>query len=1331
MAFTDTDEQRAVIQAPADRHVLVVAGAGSGKTYTMTRRIITLINDGGVSADRILGLTFTRKAAASLLGRVSTAVHDNLQRRDHDHGAGSRRASGSDGMFLKPTILTYDAFFHSIVQRYGLLVGMDQDTQLLSGAGARQLAADVVGRHLPELLGTFGDRVDGAEAGDDDPGDFGTLVAQVTALAQAIANSMIGGDVLTFDDAVRRIREWDRAFVDRVRVLVDEAGIPGTRPEAKSPSRNKNDSDERYAAKAAKYAEDLRLRELFDRKTEIDAVLGRTARRELLLGLVEEYQRLKRERGLAEFSDFTIAAYRLVRRFPSIGEEYRRRYTHVFLDEYQDTSTTQASLLTALFHVADDGTHGDGRFHDSAITAVGDPFQSIYAWRGASPGAFRMLQRDLDLDTSDSQRQLTQTRRNSRLVLEAANNLTALLRRDSGVHGSAVEREVGVKPLSPMDDAVEGTLGVQGFATLGEEVDAVARFAATAASTYGDGRHGDGPHVAVLFRSKGDMPMYRDAMERQGLACQMVGYSALVERPETMDLLAVLKVVSDHTDNASLMRLLATTRFGMDPDDLRGLGGAAERENGEYRYRALVEAGLATGSETRDARNALLRRYRDETPNGVYLADLLMRDDCDAVLKRCGVGDRGRMLAARAGSILKRVEAALHRPLTEVLRVAAEALDLDVDCKVAQALKSRRDAKGGDVDPAASCSSLTAVGELAESYLRELTAGMTPTLRGFLAWVDSMDDGDGRDAAVAPDASADVMLMTIHQAKGLEWDAVAVVGLRKGAFPGGGGPRGDRLSVEKVEKDDKGDAAGELPVYRETVGRTWLNEAEAVPAPVRVDRMILPRFPHDSDPDADPSVQLAGIRSFDQLYREIFGHKDEGDMDDDAGLQAILGQSHEYGRRRHADDRRLMYVALTRARYDVLVTYCENRSSTGFDPFPGAGGDGKNKLSDAPGASNFWTEIHESITAAHGDRLCRPEGVPDALVQANDGITTTGCFVGDRAAEYERAVIGGLWSFMADRAEETEEPRGRWPCRLRDDVADSLRRSASAVRRHMDSQTASDDAAADDEGLYGHALRLIAESRRPDGSSGTTLDALRSRGERILAAGSQSVTAIQRREGVTDERDALRYWSGIVRPVPHVSSPQAQAGTRFHEWAARFILPAASGPDGRVVDVAQARAALLRDLGRSGDGTSDTADRNLLTWQRRLASSPWADRRALWVERPIVVSVKGKVVNGKLDAVFAGGLDPDDPARLYTVVDWKTGRRPTSAADAKGKLVQLDLYRLLLSRIENVPVEQIDAALYYVSERSASRRLIVAEPKTEDEIIAAVRDNPPALSDDD
>ena len=443
--FTDSLEQAAVIQAPSYEDVVVVAGAGSGKTYTMTRRIITLI-DQGISPEKILGLTFTRKAASELLSRVSAAVTRNQA------GRGTRVA------FLKPEVSTYDAFFQTIVRQYGLLVGFDQNTQPLSEAGALQLIHTVLDKHMDQLMAF--------DQGGDELGKFSTIAGNVFTLSNAIAGAMIGSDCTSFDEAVERVRAWDKAFVAQVAKALEDEDVPDDEPKVgKAPKQKKKESDTAFETRMREYR--AQCHQLCVYKT---AQLAGTARkRDLLLDLVADYHAEKRALNMAEFSDFTIAAFQLVTRFPSIGATYRKRYTHVLLDEYQDTSTTQAALLTALFHA--DSTHR------SAVNAVGDPFQSIYAWRGASPGAFRMLQHDFGHDATDKPYTLTVTRRNSRMVLEAANNLTKPLRLPARRRGSSLMREVDVPPLANIDNAPEGTLGVLGYATFGQEIDAIVRFA--------------------------------------------------------------------------------------------------------------------------------------------------------------------------------------------------------------------------------------------------------------------------------------------------------------------------------------------------------------------------------------------------------------------------------------------------------------------------------------------------------------------------------------------------------------------------------------------------------------------------------------------------------------------------------------------------------------------------------------------------------------------------------------------------------------------------------------------------------------------------------------
>ena len=116
----------------------------------------------------------------------------------------------------------------------------------------------------------------------------------------------------------------------------------------------------------------------------------------------------------------------------------------------------------------------------------------------------------------------------------------------------------------------------------------------------------------------------------------------------------------------------------------------------------------------------------------------------------------------------------------------------------------------------------------------------------------------------------------------------------------------------------------------------------------------------------------------------------------------------------------------------------------------------------------------------------------------------------------------------------------------------------------------------------------------------------------------------------------------------------------------------------------------------------------------------------------IVVDVPGVgLVNGKLDAVFIGGLDPSSTTARFTVVDWKTGRRPTKPDDITRKLAQLDMYRLLLAAVEGVELDSIDATLYYVSEPDEGLRELHARAKTKQEILTELSSGIPEQSDND
>lgn len=1395
--FTDSPEQAKVVNAPTGDDVLVVAGAGSGKTYTMTRRIINLIAQ-GVPAERILGLTFTRKAASELLSRVSAAVLAD--------GGDERFANRA---FLKPEVSTYDAFFQTIVRQYGLLVGFDQNTQPLSQAGAIQLATTVVGRHMDILF-------------EQDLGAFKTVVNGVLGLSHAIGNAMIGGSTTTMDEAIGRVRAWDQAFLAQLDIAIGDTPVPDEAPKAKVPTKNKKDTEETFAAKQEEYRAQLRDICVYKCAQLRDV----TRRRETLLTLVEEYEREKRVQNMAEFSDFTIAAYQLVARFPSIGERYRRRYTHVLLDEYQDTSTTQAMLLATLFHPQSDADadrsssrwreaarSAGGRSKDgvglsrSAVNAVGDPFQSIYAWRGASPGAFRMFQKDFGMPADAKPYPLSVTRRNTCIVLRAANNLTEPLRIPPRRAGSSLMREVDVANLSAMDNAAEGTIGVLGFATFGQEADAVARFAKQAIARYRKDAAAtaasDTPHVAVLFRGKTHMAQFAQELERAGLTTLVVGYSALLERPEVQDLIALLHAAADHTDSASLMRLLATPRFGLGSESLTRLAGMAEDLDSQCRYRALVESGIigsgSDGARADDGHDeatvptsidsglvseadggsdiatfadpqvkAIVKQYRDRVPHAVFLIDMMMRDDLPSLLSRRGGFDETTShRIIQAGEVLQRVHAVTNHPLKEVIDAAVRALNLDIDTIVAQAVKN----PSQPVNPTQARSPLQSVAALVDTYTQEIVEGVNPTLRGFMSWVDSLGQIE-EDTAAVSDTPADVVLMTIHQAKGLEWDAVAVVSMQSGVFPSNQGG----LHVE-LDAEHPGGGAGESwtpPEYKATV-RSWADDPAAVPAPVRVDAGILPRFPHDANPDDAPVETLRALDDVEVIDDEFYGDLRSKDIGDDMDVADpsswYLTQEEEYGRRLLADERRLAYVALTRAKKDALLTYSQY-SILDRDPSQYLNRPGKRPSASKP--SVFWTEMQDSLCHESGlVSACKSGSAgysenADAIADSSPDLAVAGAasgasahpsldqlgvdrpqgfFVGDHATEYERDVVEEAWNAPLEEREQGGGPT--WPAKLSEETLSKLTGGMSG-----DSGLVTDDP----DSLLARARMLVED---PDlmpwsfGRGEREIDRyVRRQAEHLLEHGRQNVTALQARAGHMTQREERGYWRGLIRPIPRVASPAAEAGTLFHAWAEQFINAYGDGQsidadgigayDSSSIETGTAgtcrepvtRESLLHDLSEL-EMKSDTLtakERQLTVWQRRLAESTWSERRPAWAERQIVVSIPqlgDVIVNGKLDAVFHGGLDANDPTKQYTIVDWKTGRKPRKPQDIEHKLVQLDWYRLLLSYIEHVPLDRIDATLYYLSEPDEGARELHARAKTEQEILAELSSGIPEGSDND
>ena len=166
---------------------------------------------------------------------------------------------------------------------------------------------------------------------------------------------------------------------------------------------------------------------------------------------------------------------------------------------------------------------------------------------------------------------------------------------------------------------------------------------------------------------------------------------------------------------------------------------------------------------------------------------------------------------------------------------------------------------------------------------------------------------------------------------------------------------------------------------------------------------------------------------------------------------------------------------------------------------------------------------------------------------------------------------------------------------------------------------------------------------------------------------------------VTLARDPAELARQVRRPMPRPPARQARRGTAFHQW----------------LEQRYGQQLLIDDnalFGSDGSEEDDTAEGDLAALRSRFEQGEWAERWPQAVEVPFETLVGGRLVRGRIDAVFA-----DAPGGGYDVVDWKTGRPPGSEAERHAVSVQLAAYRLAWAALTGVAVADVRAAFYYVA----------------------------------
>jgi DNA helicase-2/ATP-dependent DNA helicase PcrA len=976
------------------------------------------------------------------------------------------------------------------------------------------------------------------------------------------------------------------------------------------------------------------------------------ARRELL-DLTLRYRAAKRQRDLLDFGDQIALSAELALTRPEVGTLLRDEFKVVLLDEYQDTSVAQRLLLSGLF--------GQGTGH--AVTAVGDPCQAIYGWRGASVANLDDF--PVHFPHSDGRPadrySLSENRRSGGRLLHLANGLATPLR---AMHE-------GVEALRPAPGAErDGIVRCALLPTHAEEIEWLADSIAHLVRT------GKEPgEIAVLCRTAGDFPEIQGALVARDVPVEVVGLSGLLHLPEVADLVAMCEVLQDPGANASLVRILTGPRWRIGPRDLALLG---------RRARLLVHHASADDDPERRLAAAV---------EGTDPAEIIsLADALDTFLESAGGEDDGlpfsaeaRVRFARLAAELRDLRRSLADPLMDVLHRVLSTTGLEVELSASpHALAARRrETLANFLDIAAGFAALD--GEA--------------TLLAFLGFLRTAAQYEkGLDNAL-PGGENTVKVLTAHKSKGLEWDVVAVPGLVAKHFPNDQAReawtaqskvlphalRGDAETLPDVESWD----AGGLKAFKEAMkDHQHTEELRLGYVTFTRPRSLLLGSAHWWGPSQKrrrgPSAFLKALYDHcEQGHGEIEVWADE--PEEDAENPALGTATAD-----HAWPLPLDPVSLSRRRAaaDTVLAHLEALSA---------------EQSGAGSAAGAPAEDVDHVRGS-GSEL-EPEPEPEPEFDSGSDFGPEPDF--GSAAEFEADLEFGPGSGSrpgsvtvppADPGSGAVPPADAeewdWPTEPPEDdpfapppqaptvphqpsphserVAVAYPGGAGAAAYPSAPRRAENPHRTSGRNERGEAL--TPEEARAIASWDRDLDALtgelrrtRATVREVLVPASLSASQLLRLAADPDG-----FAQELARPMPRPPQPAARRGTRFHAWVeSRFeelALPML-GPD---------------ELPGGADEHEIADEQDLAALKEAFERTPYARRTPYRVEAPFQFTLAGRVVRGRIDAVYRTGED------TYEIVDWKTAR--SGVADP----LQLAVYRLAWAEQHGIPLDAVTATFVFV-----------------------------------
>jgi ATP-dependent helicase/nuclease subunit A len=739
-----TDEQKRAI-GRREAGLLVRAGAGTGKTTVLVERFVSAVVEDGAGVDSILAITFTEKAAAEMRGRVRKRFVD-LGRREE-----ARQAEAA-------WISTIHGFCSRVLRTHALAAGIDPEYHVLDEVEAERLGLEAFDAALEAFLpeDAPSERVELVAAYTPDKlrdmtrttysrlrsrGEVRPELpvaeppaprderARLEAAAAAALRAVAGLEGATVAKAVTALECCRMVFADLAPEAIAEpaalAALELKRGNVKALALAECDEYEHaLAAYAALYKAHRAWRD-------------QTLLRQLLSLYGERYAVRKLDRSALDFEDLELFTRDLLASQPGVREQYRERFSHVLVDEFQDTNRLQNQLLQQLERAGEERSRGAGPASTGPfLFRVGDENQSIYGFRHADVDVFREHWRKArEADRTES---LTTNFRSRGQVLDAID--LAFGRLWGGdfepLRGADGSRE----PSAPLEPSVELLVTDKskprwqalGEAPFGDAMRPAALWRAAEARLLakrvdelideGGWARGD---VVLLFRATTHMVVYERALEERGVPTYVVGGRGYWSQQQVGDLRHWLSALANPLDELAVYSILASPLVGLSLDAVALLGVAARRTSRDPWWLASEpddELVQALPDDDRTRLEEFVRRFGEERRAAPRLS---LETLIDRAVTRTGY-DR-RVLAMPAGD----------RRMANVRKLMRMAREYEAD-------------EGRD-------------------------------LRGFIDFVaerDLIQEREG-EAPLEAEQLDSVRLMTIHRAKGLEFPVVCVADLGK------------------------------------------------------------------------------------------------------------------------------------------------------------------------------------------------------------------------------------------------------------------------------------------------------------------------------------------------------------------------------------------------------------------------------------------------------------------------------------------------------------------------------------------------------------------------